>query len=98
MGEETLDWQCCPIPARGKGDPQSLLHPSLMPALVARPVSCQGHTEKKKKKQPTVQCLLIWNDNHNVRGEKKHNIIVQCCIFFYAIGGKPFRDVPVFSA
>ena len=64
MGKETPGWWGCPITARGKADPQSLVHPSLMPALVARAVSCLRHTEKKN------QYLLIWKDNCNLRGKK----------------------------
>ena len=40
MGKETPDW--------GKADIQSFVHPSLMPVLVARAVSCLGHIKKKK--------------------------------------------------
>lgn len=46
MGKETPDWCVALMSVRGEADVQSLIHPSLMPGLVTRAVSCLGHIKK----------------------------------------------------
>lgn len=48
MGKETPHWWCYSYISQGQSR-WSFVHPSLMPGLVARAVSCLGHIKKKKK-------------------------------------------------